>query len=157
MENHQQKKPTRKSSRREFLKTIAISGGAVACGSLLAGCGSPSAGTPTGNPSGGFTLDLTKPENQTLAAVGGTLALDSISLDGQGILLYRLSDTSVLVFSRKCTHAGCTIGGFQSGVSTCPCHGSQFDTRGKVVRGPSQSSLRQYTATLSGSTVTITA
>jgi cytochrome b6-f complex iron-sulfur subunit len=148
MDNHRQKKSTRKSSRREFLKTIAISGGAVACGSLLAGCGSQS---------GALTLDLTKPENQTLATVGGTLALDATSLDGQGILLFRSTDTSVLAFSRKCTHLGCTVGGFDSGITTCPCHGSQYDTGGNVVRGPSQSSLRKYTATLSGTTVTISA
>jgi cytochrome b6-f complex iron-sulfur subunit len=137
-----------KMNRRKFLKTLAVSGGVAVGGALLAGCGPQS---------GALTLDLTKSENQTLATVGGTLALDATSLDGQGILLFRSTDTSVLAFSRKCTHLGCTVGGFDSGITTCPCHGSQYDTGGNVVRGPSQSSLRKYTATLSGTTVTISA
>jgi Rieske Fe-S protein len=149
--NSKRKKTAGAVSRREFLKAVAISGGAAVGGSLLASCGSPSAG----NPSGSLILDLTKPENQALATVGGTLALDATSLDGQGILLFRSSESAVLAFSRKCTHAGCAIGGFTNGVSTCPCHGSQYDTAGSVIRGPSQSILRKYTATLSGSTVTI--
>ena len=137
-----------KMNRRIFLKTLAVSGGVAVGGALLAGCGSQS---------GGLSLDLTKPEFQALATVGGTLALDANSLDPQGILLYRSGATTVLAFSRKCTHLGCTIGPFQNGVSTCPCHLSQYDTQGSVVRGPSQSSLRQHTAAVSGLTVTISA
>jgi Rieske Fe-S protein len=152
MNHRKEKTAAGKISRREFLKTVALTGGVAIGGNLLAGCGS----TPTvGNPSGPLTLDLTKPENQALATVGGTLATGPNSLDAVGILLYRASDASVLAFSRKCTHLGCTIGEFQSGVSTCPCHGSQYDTKGGVVRGPSQNPLKKYTAALSGSTVTV--
>jgi nitrite reductase/ring-hydroxylating ferredoxin subunit len=136
-----------KISRRGFLKTAAIAGGIAMGGSLLSGCGSVAP----------IVLDLRQPENQPLATVGGTIALDANSLDPQGILLYRSGATTVLAFSRKCTHLGCTIGAFQNGVSTCPCHGSQYDTQGSVVRGPSQSLLRQHTATVSGLTVTISA
>jgi Rieske Fe-S protein len=157
MNNRKQKQAIRRISRRGFLKTLAVSGGAAAGASFLTGCGGQTAPAAGGNPSAGLTLDLTKPENQALASVGGTLALAANNLDAQGLLLYRSSDTTVLVFSRKCTHMGCTIGEFQGAVSTCPCHGSQFDTGGKVVRGPAQNPLRQYTATVSGTTVTISA
>ena len=136
-----------KIGRREFLKTIALTGGVAIGGSLLASCGSGSS----------LILDLAQPENQPLATVGGTIVLDANSLDPQGMLLYRSGATTVLAFSRKCTHLGCTIGAFQNGVSTCPCHLSQYDTQGAVVRGPSQSPLLQHTATVSGLTVTITA
>ena len=136
-----------KIGRREFLKTIAITGSVAVGGNLLASCGSGSS----------ISLDLSQPQNQPLATVGGTLALDANSLDPQGILLYRSGPTSILAFSRKCTHLGCTIGGFENSVSTCPCHGSQYDMQGSVVRGPSQSPLRQHTATVSGLTVTISA
>jgi Rieske Fe-S protein len=153
VDNSKQDRKAGGVSRREFLKAVAVSGGAAVGGSLLAGCGSPSGG----NPSGSLTLDLTKPENQALATVGGTLALGATSLDGQGILLFRSSESVVLAFSRKCTHSGCAIGEFADGISTCPCHGSQYDTGGNVVRGPSQNMLRKYPATLSGSTVTISA
>jgi Rieske Fe-S protein len=148
MMNHRKAKTAGgKIGRRGFLKTIAISGGVAVGGSLLASCGSGSS----------IILDLTQPENQPLATVGGTIALDANSLDPQGILLCRSGPASVLAFSRKCTHLGCTIGAFQNSISTCPCHGSQYDTQGGVVRGSSQSPLRQHTATVSGLTVTISA
>jgi cytochrome b6-f complex iron-sulfur subunit len=143
----------RRLNRRAFLKTVAVSGGAAACGSLLAGCAAPASGSSGG--SGTVTLDLTQPANQSLASVGGTLALDADAIDPQGILLYRSSETTVLAFSRKCTHQGCTVGAFQNGVSTCPCHGSQYNTSGDVIHGPARNSLHVYTATLSGSMVTI--
>jgi Rieske Fe-S protein len=148
MSNRETKTATGKISRREFLKTMAVSGGVAVGGSLLASCGSGGSGNS-------ISLDLTRPENQPLATVGGTLALDANGLDPQGMLLYRSGANSVLVFSRRCTHAGCTIGPFQNGVSTCPCHGSQYNTRGAVVRGPSQSPLLVHAATVSGTTVTI--
>jgi cytochrome b6-f complex iron-sulfur subunit len=149
------KNTVEKMNRRKFLKTLAVSGGVAVGGSLLAACGSQSTGGTGGNPSALLTLDLTKPENQALATVGGTLALAANDQDSQGMLLYRSNDSTVLVFSRKCTHLGCTVGEFQNGVSTCPCHGSQYNTEGNVVRGPTQNSLRKHTATLSGSIVTI--
>ncbi len=145
----QNRKPRRALDRRGFLKTIAASGGAAVCGSLLAGCGAG------GSAANAVVLDLTQAANQSLAAVGGTLALDADAIDPQGILLYRSSETAVLAFSRKCTHQGCTIAAYQDGISTCPCHHSQFDTSGNVVRGPAQNPLRAYSAVLSGNTVTI--
>jgi cytochrome b6-f complex iron-sulfur subunit len=157
MKHREQKTATKRIGRREFLKAAAISGGAMVGGSLLAGCGSQATAGTGGNPSSGLTLDLTKPENQALASVGGSLALDANDLDPQGILLYRSSESAILALSRKCTHLGCAIGGFQNGVSTCPCHGSQYDSGGKVIKGPARDPLKTYTATLSGSTVTVTA
>ncbi len=155
MENQTEKRIIGKMDRRDFLKALAASGGAAALGTFLAGC-APSATTGGGSTSGsGITLDLTKPENQSLATVGGTLALDADSLDPTGLLLYRLNESTVLAFSRKCSHMGCTVGAFQNGVSTCPCHGSQYDTNGKVIKGPAPKALKAYTATVSGTTVTI--
>jgi Rieske Fe-S protein len=143
-----------KMGRRIFLKALAASGGAAALGAFLAAC-APSVNSGGSSSGSGITLDLTKPENQSLAAVGGTLALDADNLDPKGLLLYRLNETTVLAFSRKCTHMGCAVGGFVNGISICPCHGSQYDTSGKVVKGPASNPLTSYTATLSGTTVTI--
>lgn len=136
-------------SRRKFLKAVAVSSGAIAAGSLLAGCAGQSA------PTGGITLDLTKPENNALTVNGGTLAIDANNLDSQGLLLVRAEAGDVKVYSRRCTHAGCTVGGFENGVARCPCHGSQFDQSGKVIQGPAGAPLKDYQSVLSGSTVTI--
>jgi Rieske Fe-S protein len=152
--NHRHSESNR-LNRREFLKTLAASGGAAAVSAVLAACGST---VPIGNgteSTAGFTLDLAKPENQSLAAVGGALAVEANSVDPKGLLLFRKDESTVLAFSRKCTHLGCAVGEFQNGVAACPCHGSQFDTGGNVVKGPASSALKSYPATLSGSTVTI--
>ena len=59
-----------------------------------------------------------------------------------GIALIRRDDDLQAV-GLTCTHLGCTvnrsIGGF-----VCPCHGSRFDSAGKVQKGPAARSLARY-------------
>ena len=43
-------------------------------------------------------------------------------------------------FSLICTHLGCTLEESGEGFS-CPCHGSQFDPVGKVLKGPAGEDL----------------
>jgi Rieske Fe-S protein len=43
-----------------------------------------------------------------------------------------------------CTHLGCTVA-VTSTELICPCHGSRFDRRGNVLRGPAEQSLRRLT------------
>ena len=124
-------------NRREFVKNTLTGIGTVAFGSFMlvnqSGCSSP---TEPNNSDETITVDLSLSENSALLVVGGALALGSNVIDSKGILLYRQSDTNVLAFSRNCTHNSCTIDSFQNGTSTCPCHGSQFNTSGNVVVGP---------------------
>ncbi len=42
--------------------------------------------------------------------------------------------------SLTCTHLGCTLEEEQAGLS-CPCHGSVFDSQGRVLRGPATEKL----------------
>jgi Rieske Fe-S protein len=42
--------------------------------------------------------------------------------------------------SLACTHLGCTVS-VTPGELLCPCHGSAFDLRGKVLRGPADRPL----------------
>jgi len=153
----QDAKATREISRRSFIKVLTLSGGAVMVGSWLAACGvsNETASAPTA--SGALVVDLTKPENKSLAEVGGTLALDNNPVDSVGLFLYRASGTSVQAFSRKCTHQGCQVNAFQQGVATCPCHGSQFDLSGKPLKGPATQTLMQYSAVLKGTELTVSA
>lgn len=102
-----------------------------------------------------LVIDLSLPENQSLTNIGGTIALNANPVDGQGLLLIRVSDTEVRALSRRCTHQGCTIGAFQGGISECPCHGSRYNTSGNVVQGPAESSLRRYDTVLENNIVTI--
>lgn len=46
----------------------------------------------------------------------------------------------VRAMSAVCTHLGCTLKRAEDGF-LCPCHGSKFDQKGKVLSGPAPSSL----------------
>ena len=48
-----------------------------------------------------------------------------------------------LVLIGTCTHLGCvpTFGGGDYGGWFCPCHGSQFDTSGRIRQGPAPTNL----------------
>ncbi|HEY9862193.1 MAG TPA: cytochrome b6-f complex iron-sulfur subunit [Candidatus Obscuribacterales bacterium] len=56
-----------------------------------------------------------------------------------------------------CTHLGCVVP-WNSGENKfiCPCHGSQYDTTGKVVRGPAPLSLPLVHATVQDDKVSFT-
>ena len=153
-------------TRREFIKDIALGFGYVALGSytlsFLNSCSSdsnpayPDNSGDKGSGTSKITIDISKPENQALQTVGGTIAISGNALDGNGMLIIRTGQSSVVALSRTCTHQGCTVPNFQNGVSTCPCHGSQFNTSGNPVKGPATQPLKKFNAVLSGNIITIT-
>ena len=149
-------------NRREFVKDALTGIGTVAFGSFIiinqSSCSDSGPTAPSdNNGETSITVDLSLSENSALLTVGGTLALSDNELDNSGMLLYRQSESIVKVYSRNCTHASCTIGGFSSsGISTCQCHGSMFNTNGNVVNGPAAIPLNQYSATISEDIVIIT-
>merc|ERR1719253_2378295 len=60
---------------------------------------------------------------------GGTVAKDDNTLEDFGV-------------NAVCTHLGCVVPWNKSANKfACPCHGSQYDKNGKVVRGPAPLSL----------------
>ncbi len=151
-------------TRRQFLRRSATVTGTTVLGSLwLEACSNPTAPPDTGG--GGrrkgvtITLDTSLSRYSALGKVGGTLALDGGDLPGlpsDGLLIVRESVTVVRAFSRSCTHRGCTVNPFSGGVANCDCHGSQFDTQGKVKQGPATSSLFEYDASIADGIITIT-
>jgi cytochrome b6-f complex iron-sulfur subunit len=53
-----------------------------------------------------------------------------------------------------CTHQGCDVepsGNGSSATVRCPCHGSQFDRNGAVVRGPASSALTHFAVSVDAS------
>ena len=59
------------------------------------------------------------------------------------ILLMRGEGGAFQALSARCTHLGCQVRPARNFL-TCPCHGSTFDLRGEVVRGPAQKPLQTY-------------
>ena len=101
------------------------------------------------SPTAGFTVDLSSSANSTLKTVGGFILT-------RGIYVICTATSTYIALSSICTHQGCTVNyGATSKQFSCPCHGGLFDISGKVLGGPPPSPLKQYTVTLSGTTLTI--
>ena len=79
-----------------------------------------------------------------LKVVGGSVATQGNSFDSNGILLFRESESIILAFSRRCTHAGATLNAFSNGSSSCSSHGSEFNLSGEPTNGPASLKLDQY-------------
>ncbi len=58
------------------------------------------------------------------------------------------------VVSSECTHRGCTVEAQRDRI-VCPCHGSTYDRKGEVLRGPAQRALRRYQTQLTGDGVLV--
>ena len=58
------------------------------------------------------------------------------------IAVYKDETGAVIERSAVCTHLGCIVH-WNSGEKSwdCPCHGSRFDPRGRVIEGPAVSDL----------------
>lgn len=75
-------------------------------------------------------------------------ALDSIVFDEANRLFVFHDRHGFRAMSAVCTHLRCIIGDFgppagpgQKRTSRCPCHGSVFDTEGRVISGPAPQPL----------------
>ena len=56
--------------------------------------------------------------------------------------LFKLSDGTVEAYSLLCTHVCCPVGyNSTSQTFVCPCHGSVFDSGGRILRGPAAYAL----------------
>jgi len=141
-------------SRRAVLRGL----GAAAVGALmLTGCqqGSSLPTATAASCGANQCIDLGDAANKDLVTTGGAMLFD---IANDTIMVIRISDTQVIALSAICTHAGCSVD-YSAGTQRldCPCHGSQFSTDGKVVRGPANRALRVYAATLANNIITVTA
>lgn len=67
-----------------------------------------------------------------------------------------VSKPDTRVFSAHCTHLGCKIDKMQGDRLVCPCHGSEYDLEGKVLKGPAYRNLTEMKASISEDATTIT-
>jgi Rieske Fe-S protein len=64
---------------------------------------------------------------------------EGLTVDGP-VVLWREGD-SITAVARRCPHLGCTVRATGEHTLACPCHGSRFDARGHVERGPATADL----------------
>jgi Rieske Fe-S protein len=146
--------------RRDFCIGAWQAASFLAVGTLLDGCGgSPTAPSGAGPPlatvsgSAAGNAVTVSIAGGPLASVGGAALVQSNS---GSFLVFRSAQDAASVLTAICTHEQCTINQFGNQTFTCPCHGSQYNTTGGVVRGPAAQSLRRFTATISNDVLTIT-
>jgi cytochrome b6-f complex iron-sulfur subunit len=127
-------------NRRKFM-AAAISG--IALGAF--GCASddsPSAVGPKAiGPSHGTKVDVGTPADY---AVDG--ATDQFA-KSDGVIVARAGG-KIYATSALCTHQACALK-LAGGQLRCPCHGSRFDLRGAVIKGPARESLAYFAIALS--------
>jgi cytochrome b6-f complex iron-sulfur subunit len=145
-----------KPTRREFC-AHAVS--FVAVGALLESCGgsptSPSSIPALSTISAGVTnntITLTVDSASPLASVGSAALVQTSS---GSFLVARVAQDTFNAMTAVCTHEACTVERYQSGTFTCPCHGSQYNTSGAVVKGPAPASLRRFNTAFANSVLTI--
>jgi cytochrome b6-f complex iron-sulfur subunit len=154
-------------TRREFcartcrVASVAALGGVLAA--ALESCGGGSSPTSPGGVGSalptvsgslsGSTITVTT-TGTPLATVG---ALALVKTSGGDILVARTGADTFVALSAGCTHQACEITAFTGQTFVCPCHGSRFDTSGRVVTGPASSPLRQFQTQIAGDVLTITA
>ena len=81
-----------------------------------------------------------KPDLGSILPGGGAV----VRIHGRDVAAYRREDGTVSAVSARCTHLGClvTFNGAERSWD-CPCHGSRFDTDGRVIEGPATKQLRR--------------
>jgi len=64
----------------------------------------------------------------------------NVSFSGDYIVVNQNNKTTA--YSAHCTHLGCTIDKMEGDRFVCPCHGSEYDLNGKVMKGPAFKNLK---------------
>ena len=133
--------------RREFVERSI---GAVLAASVLGGCASLVTRTVT--PIDG-ALRLALVHYPELTAEGGSLKVVPKGAPDP-IYVLALGNRRFAALSPICTHLGCTVEIEQSRL-VCPCHGSNYDREGRVLRGPAEQPLTSYRTELTSDDVLI--
>jgi len=148
-------------NRRTFCKraaSLAVLGPLV---TFVDGCSSPTSpgGSATPLPvatgvrsTGGVTVTV---DSTSPLANFGALAL--VQTSSGDFLVAHTAQNTFTALTATCTHQVCTITGLSGSDFVCPCHGSTFDTNGRVVAGPAPAALHQYPAQLANGVLTISA
>ncbi|EKE19001.1 MAG: hypothetical protein ACD_9C00173G0002, partial [uncultured bacterium] len=67
-----------------------------------------------------------------------------IEQEGEKVAVYKDKTGDLKMLSTKCTHMGCLVNWNKTEKSwDCPCHGSRFDTDGKILNSPATKSLQK--------------
>jgi cytochrome b6-f complex iron-sulfur subunit len=135
-------------SRKEFIKrTTLLTGGIIMLPVVgnLAGC-SASAETTRVKVS---EVGIVKFNTRGKLKNPGDSELIELENTGAKILLIKRSDSGIDALNPVCTHKGCELVKKRDFLE-CPCHGSEFDLSGKVLKGPAADPLQSFKTEFDG-------
>ena len=142
-------------------KALAVGGGALGVGSLLAACGSDDdAGTTPAT-----TDSSSSTSSSGSATSGGDGALTTVSAvpvgsallvtaaGGAPVVVAQPTAGEIVAFSGLCTHQGCAVAVMKKELDS-PCNGSKFDALTvAVLNGPATDPLTPFKVTVDGDSV----
>jgi Rieske Fe-S protein len=157
--------PSQQSQWNQTRRTMLAVAGAGGIGIALTACGSGSGDKSVtgsggsgygGDSGGGGSAAAAPPSGAKLTALNDVGVGSSVSAndpEGKPVIVTRTGENSVVAFSAKCTHKGCTVAPAGKELD-CPCHGSKFDAAtGKVIHGPAQEPLPSVAVRVDGGNV----
>ena len=89
-------------------------------------------------------VDLSDPDHAALREPGGAIKV-ILPDHGGSVIVTRIDGDTYTAFSTICPHWGCEVDLPDTDhVIRCPCHGSSFDMRGRVISGPAEVDLAPF-------------
>jgi cytochrome b6-f complex iron-sulfur subunit len=131
-------------NRKEFLAMLGMTAGGVVAATCLGSCSKNETSSNVD-----FTIDLNDSAYSTLNNNGGYVIKS-------GVIIARTSAGAYIAVSAACTHEGTNVQ-YQAASNRfhCPSHGANFSSTGAVQSGPTNTALKQYNTTLSGTTLRV--
>lgn len=124
--------------RRKFVKVCSLS-----TLGLLAGCKTNTV----------KTLTVVNDQNEAVVKLSDFAQAQHVVIDHPdsrySVAIFRSEQGEYVASLMECTHQSCQLGVVENRY-VCPCHGSQFNSSGRLIKGPAEEDLQRYFARVSG-------
>lgn len=130
-------------SRRGFIKAFVGFGGLIGLGVVLGSIKLPAPAAPSTQAATTTQVGTNKGSIANINSLqAGTPVYFDYPSAGYPNMLMKNADGSLTALSTLCTHVCCQCSYIASSkIFYCPCHGSEFDSSGRVIRGPATADL----------------
>ena len=133
--------------RRAFLRRLETLSAGALCGALVPGLGGCARFQYVNSGIEGGRLVVSRDE----FGEGPFALLEAPNLP-MPIYLYRHDDGEFTAVLTRCMHRGCQVEA-ADGHLVCPCHGSEYDNAGRILKGPTQLPLIRFPVEVSGDAI----